>query len=243
MLGISHDSGYAPFLDEILRDEDTKSRVTILEGVPTVRELKTTGVHIFRMDNGLFRNDKIGENFAFQGRTSPTQTSPRMSSTNGSSQPTPPASNHTSSPFSSYAGMAVKAKPVSPPPQVTVPLAPRSGNAGPRQKPTQPKWNPGPRGLDKAINVNPNVLESVKKRKDNNKLCNNHFLRGPCSKGDACQFVHKYKPTEEELQAILYLSRMNPCTMGQDCDADDCIYGHHVSFFFSLVNYTVFLLT
>ena len=31
VLGISHDSGYAPFLDEILRNEETRRRISILE--------------------------------------------------------------------------------------------------------------------------------------------------------------------------------------------------------------------
>lgn len=35
LLGISHDAGYAPFLDEVVKHND-RSRVTIIEGPPTV---------------------------------------------------------------------------------------------------------------------------------------------------------------------------------------------------------------
>ena len=248
-MGISHDAGYAPFLDEILRDETTRRRVSVLEGVPPVRELVATGVHIFKIEEHLFRSDKLIDRTVNNGThlSSSTTTTAATTTTNGAKAtsphtasatpfqptPTPPLSAHASSPFSSYSTMAQKAaaKPASPPPQITIPLAPHSASAGTRKQPAaqQPKWNPGPRGLDKPIAVNQAVLEVVRKRKDNNKLCNNHFLRGPCAKGDSCTFVHHYRPTQDELDAIAWLSRLNPCTSGQDCEADDCIYGHHVS--------------
>ena len=230
LLGISHDAGYAPFLDEILRDQTTRQRVSILEGVPTVRDLVSTGVNIFNVNSDLFRTDKLNERTLSSSMASPPKDTPAKSVT--PPQPTPPLSTHGASPFSSYSTMAQKAKPASPPPQITIPLAPRAGSAASRQKqlPSQPKWNPGVRGLDKPIPVNQTVLETVKKRKENTKLCNNHFLRGPCSKGDTCPFVHNYRPTADEINAIAWLSRLNPCTVGQDCEADDCIYGHHVSF-------------
>ena len=71
------------------------------------------------------------------------------------------------------------------------------------------------------------VLDKIKRRTNSNKLCNNHYLRGPCAKGDDCCFEHKYKATEEDMKAIAFLTRLNPCTSGQDCDLEFCIYGHH----------------
>lgn len=184
------------------------------------------------MKHDIFRSDRLPDiNAASPGESSPdlsTAVPPAL---------TPPASASTASPFSSYADIAQKVKPASPPPQITLPLAPRSASVNPRSKQAsqrpqtpQPKWNPGPRGYDEPIDVNPVVLETVKKRKDSSKLCNNHFLRGPCTKGDGCTFVHKYKPTPDEIDAIAFLTRLNPCTLLQTCEAEECIYGHHVSF-------------
>jgi hypothetical protein len=103
------------------------------------------------------------------------------------------------------------------------------------------KRNPGPRGLDPPLQVSQSALDNIKKRKDHNKLCNNHYLRGPCAKGSACMFEHKYKPTKEELVAIAFLTRLNPCSNGQRCEVEDCIYGHHVrSFFFPIVFWCLF---
>ncbi len=59
ILGISHDAGYAPFLDEVLRDEETRRRITILEGFPTVRELVATGLNILSLNDTLFRSEKL----------------------------------------------------------------------------------------------------------------------------------------------------------------------------------------
>lgn len=203
LLGVSHDAGYAPFLDEILRDENTRRRVTILEGYPTVKEITSTGVHVWKLDD-VFRTDKLVDR-------SPT-------SVHALASPLPQAI--------SYATVTQRA---SPPPQITLPLAPKSTNTPVRvaAKPVQPLWNPGQRGIDPPIPINQGVLDQIKKRKDNDKLCNNHYLRGPCSKGDACCFEHDYKPSQDELRAISFLARLNPCTNGQDCDVENCIYGHH----------------
>ncbi|KAI8258074.1 hypothetical protein K4K58_003558 [Colletotrichum sp. SAR11_239] len=71
------------------------------------------------------------------------------------------------------------------------------------------------------------ALENIKKRTGAAKLCNNHYLRGPCAKGDECCFEHKYRPNADEINAIAHLTRLNPCTSGQECDVENCIYGHH----------------
>lgn len=198
-----------------------------------MRDIKSTEVNIFRLEHKLFRSDKlVDRNVPASNGTSPNMTTATPNSTVASTAASTVPS--TGSPFSTFAqAISQKVKPASPPPQITVPLAPRSANAATKrakeQAAAQPKWNPGARGLDKPIPVVQSVLEAVKRRKDNNKICNNHFLRGPCSKGDSCSFVHNYKPTADELDAIAFLTRLNPCTLGQDCEAEDCIYGHHVS--------------
>ncbi|KAL8407668.1 hypothetical protein RB594_006483 [Gaeumannomyces avenae] len=220
VLGVSHDSGYAPFLDEVLRDEQSKNMITILEGFPTVRDIAATGVNRVNFTNDLFRSDKLVDRLpsnapppGLAGATSPTP----INSVPG---------------VSSYAGVtAVSASPplphaAPPPPTLNIPLAPKpSANASRGAKP--PPWNPGPRGLDKPIQVNQAALDGIKKRKDQSKLCNNHYLRPPCQKGSACCFEHEYEPTKDERTAIAFLARLNPCTNGQDCDIGNCIYGHH----------------
>jgi hypothetical protein len=192
VLGVSHDAGYAPFLDEVLRDESITRRVTILEGSPIVPELSTTGVRVISF-NDIFRCEKLVDR-------APT------------SSPAPP---------STWAGVTSLSACL---PSVPLPLSAKDNNVPVRPKVT---WNPGPRGLDEPIVVNAVILEKIKRRTSTNKLCNNHYLRGPCAKGDECCFEHNYKVTEEELKAIAYLTRLNPCLNGQDCEQEYCIYGHH----------------
>ncbi|KAF4126406.1 Zinc finger protein, partial [Geosmithia morbida] len=247
--GVSHDSGYAPFLDEILRDETTRLRVTVIQGVPAARALIETGVNVFEIGSDLFRREKLFERTSTTATddnnnaavapaataTSLTITTPLGSTPSeapklpGVSQAQAQASAaRVPSPLPGVDTTKASSRAASPPPRLTVALPPRQQQAGrqkAQQQQQQPKWNPGPRGLDRPIDVNPVVVEAIKKRKE--KLCKNHFLRPPCVSGSECVFVHKYNATDEELDAIAVLTRLNPCSFLQDCDADDCIYGHH----------------
>ena len=225
LLGISHDAGYAPFLDEILQDADTRRRVTLLEGVPTVKEIVSTNMNILNLHNDLFRSSKLVDRAAAANAASQVA---RPEGSAGSVQTSPPAAF-------SYAGATKVGSP--PPPQLTLPLGPRSANAASRQKrpaasasttTTAATWNPGPRGLDEPIPAfSAQAMEAVKKRKEN-KLCNNYYLRKTCVKGDECSFVHDARPSQDEVNAVALLARLNPCMQGQDCDVKDCIYGHNV---------------
>lgn len=231
---ISADSGYASFLEDMLRDESARHRITILEGPPTHPDLVATGLNIMNLNGAIFRSDKLVlENYRRQSDAAPLAITPPATVAGMSPLPPPsatPVSQQSNggaavAPPASYA-TAIKA--ATPPPQVTLPFPPKPKTpAVRREKP--PAWNPGLRGLDPPLEVNQNALDNIKKRKDTNKLCNNHYLRGPCAKGDACCFEHKYRPNEAEKTAIAFLARLNPCTNGQDCEVEDCIYGHHVS--------------
>ncbi|CAJ2510746.1 Uu.00g063710.m01.CDS01 [Anthostomella pinea] len=211
LLGISHDAGYAPFLDDMIRDESTRKRITILEGYPTVRDIVSTGVNIIQFPN-LFRSEKLID-----------RSPPSAHAAHVTPSPFPPIGP---SPGMSYATITQKA---SPPPQITLPIPPKTTNTPLRaaKQPPPVAWNPGPRGLDTPLPLNQVALDGIKKRKDSSKLCNNHYLRGPCAKGDECCFEHDYNPSKDEKVAIAFLARLNPCTNGQDCDVDNCIYGHH----------------
>ena len=228
ILGISHDAGYAPYLDDLLQDQLVRARVTVLEGVPMVRELRATGINKLNLTEDLFRSEKLVDRVSVSHEALPAATAAASATSVGGLVITP-ATSTASTPAMAHASYARVTSPVSPPPTITLPLQPRTSNAANRPAaPAKAPWSPGPRGLDPPIQVSQSALESIKRRRDNNKLCNNHYLRGPCAKGDACCFEHKYKPTKDEINAIAFLSRLQPCAHGQDCDVDDCIYGHHV---------------
>lgn len=226
---MSHDSGYAPFLDEILQDENTRKRVTILEGFPTARELKATGVNVYSgLSDTLFRADKIAPfipNSYANGHNNGNMNHEANLS------PSPPRSESPSAlpVLSKTSSWATATRAVTPPPKITTPLAHRL--PAPVKVKEQPvKWSPGPRGLDPPVSATPEALKSIKERDKGKKFCNNFYLRGSCAlKGSGCQFIHNAKPKPEELAAMKLLTRMNPCSAGQDCYVEDCIYGHHVS--------------
>lgn len=218
IMGVAHDPAYGAILDEIIKGNvNNRDRIKVLEGHSTVRAVTSIGTEIIRFHD-VFRSDKLTDRRTVSSHSVHSVQSGSSISTSTSALPN-----------ISYATVTRKA---SPPPQITlpIPLVPKTTNTPVRvvKQPPKPSWNPGPRGLDTPIPLSQIALETIKKRKDNNKLCNNHFLRGPCAKGDECCFVHDYTPNKDEKNAIAFLARLNPCTNGQDCEVDNCIYGHHV---------------
>lgn len=253
LLGISHDAGYAPFLDETLQSEATRQRISIIEGVTTVPDLVATNINIAKLGSGLFRDDKLLDKFPSFSQAAPPSNQPTNAAfppqvtANVASRTASPAisasSSQTRTPIMSYAGIVGSA---SPPPQITLPFTRKPMPSGSWRDKSQARaqsesqyllippstpddWNPGHRGFDEPIRVNTQVLDVIKKRKDGDKLCNNHYLRGPCAKREICPFAHDYKISDEEMKAVAVLARQNPCSSGQYCELDDCIYGHHVS--------------
>ncbi|RAL67683.1 hypothetical protein DID88_008424 [Monilinia fructigena] len=170
-----------------------------------VRELSAIGLRSLKFEH-IFRSEKLIDRTT---EASPTSAPSTWAGVTSIPPPTPP----TAVPSPALGGKATSAAIKKP--DVTSNVFARLG------------WSPGPRGLDPPIHVKKEVLEAVKRRTNNNKLCNNHYLRGPCSKGTECCFEHDHKATEEEIKAIAYLTRQNPCVNGQDCDNEECIYGHH----------------
>ncbi|KAK6955608.1 hypothetical protein Daesc_003250 [Daldinia eschscholtzii] len=202
VLGVSHDAGYAPFLANIVTD-DTKEHVAILEGIPTVTEIVALGLQIFNIPR-LFRYEKLSIKPQEISRLAP-----------------PVPANATS-------WASVVRTPVSPPPQITLPIPLKTTPTPSRASQTSPApWIPGPRGLDPVIRPEATVMDRLRKRKDAERLCNNHFLRGPCTRGKECNFTHDYNPTDEEKKVIAFFARSNRCASGQNCTNRDCIYGHH----------------
>ncbi|KAL2289981.1 hypothetical protein FJTKL_00531 [Diaporthe vaccinii] len=226
VLGVSHDAGYAPFLDEILRDEASRRRITILEGTPSTRDLASANLNTLNLNVDLLRAEKLVDK-TLRGPTPPSAMSSPVAVVAGMSPLPPPCATPVSTTAGVASSYATAIKSASPPPQITLPFQPKPVKVPVVRREKVPTWNPGARGLDPPLEVNQAALDNIKKRKDNNKLCNNHYLRGPCAKGDSCCFEHKYRPNEAERTAIAFLARLNPCTNGQDCEVDDCIYGHH----------------
>ena len=162
LLGISHDAGYAPFLDEVVSTEDDRKRVTIIEGPPVVQELSDTNLQVLSFAN-IFRTDKLvnrpePERDASPSATNGVTTWAKLTSFPSNPNPTPLLlKNDTNgNVVKKTSSVAITVKPI---------------------------WVPEPRGLDPKLDVNAVVLDRVKRRMGMEKLCNNHYLRGPCAKG------------------------------------------------------------
>lgn len=253
ILGISHDSGYAPFIDELHSTTDARNRLHILEGFPTVRELKAFGLPTINLNDTVFRDDKIvvdrtnsgfgnsnGHKAASNGAVTPPE--PVQAPVYAPNSPPGPRPSEVpkektkkiTTPNSSYATTAVIRPGGAPgPPPMKFPAATVQRTAAAiatatakAMKKSEPAWSPGPRGLDQPVTFVPTYVDSVKKRKGAEKFCNTFVLCGYCTK-DYCEYNHKLKASPEEKKALAFLMRQSPCTFGQECSNDDCIYGHN----------------
>lgn len=136
ILGISHDAGYAPFLDELFQDPPVRVRVTVLEGIPTVRELSSTGVNILNLNHNLFRSEKLVGRALLDSSVESvvSDAGPRTASVTSGSTSTPAtsaASTPAPAPATTYARVI---KNGTPPPVLTFPIQAKSASSG-RQQP------------------------------------------------------------------------------------------------------------
>jgi hypothetical protein len=78
--------------------------------------------------------------------------------------------------------------------------------------------------IDKPLSVRPQVVKQFERAN----LCHWLFLRGECR--EKCSRIHAYiRPlTDEELDALWFISRRGRCykLLKGGCDDDRCIYGH-----------------
>ena len=75
--------------------------------------------------------------------------------------------------------------------------------------------------IDPVVQYDPQEIKRIKRMK----LCNVHHLRNDCPY-DPCTHDHHYKPNNNELATLRYVSRMTPCKFSSECDDLKCIYGH-----------------
>jgi hypothetical protein len=156
--------------DAVVTRPEDKSRVTILEGSKIAPEFEETGLDVMNLKE-VFRPGKLIDRTLTPPPDQVASKSPWVQAVK-SGTPAPPGILSTS---------VAKTNPV-------VKTAPLAKNAGRSPVPIKAaaiksSWVPGPLGLDPPLKVNATVLERVKRRTNSDKLCNNHYLRGPCAKG------------------------------------------------------------
>ncbi|KAI1388495.1 uncharacterized protein F4822DRAFT_429114 [Hypoxylon trugodes] len=214
ILGLSHDAACTPTLRKLAQDDDVKPRITVLEGCPKAVEIEDTGISVITFEK-IFRSTKLGghsckESSSLDGYSYAAKAKAGASPPPKITLPIP---------------LKEKGPPKKDVPKATSPQKELQGLPAPEEKAT-PKWTLAPRGLDPPIHPEPAALERVRIRHTETKLCNNHYLRGPCET-PRCPFEHGYKPTKSEKEVILYFCRLKPCVRGQLCEEEDCPYGHN----------------
>ena len=77
--------------------------------------------------------------------------------------------------------------------------------------------------VDPALHVDEALAEKLRHRIP--RLCNPHYLRGPCT-DQYCTYDHTASLTDEELEALKYLNRSQPCERSSECTSAACLKGH-----------------
>jgi hypothetical protein len=225
ILGVPYDAHYAQFLQETFQNDKDQRRIMIIEGPFTAEKLRTSDFKTLDLPEKLFQDRNLQDVASqHQATAAPSPiSSTRLPNSIPVALPLKPVKPVK---LVSYAG-AVSTAP--PPPKVALPLTSRSGNITGRTGGSKiaAEWTPGPRGLDPPLSVDKAALDSIRQRKENRRLCNQYYIRGICERSD-CSFEHEYKASQEEIQAVAFLTRLLPCKDGQDCKEKDCIFGHHV---------------
>ena len=230
-VGCSHDNGYARLLEEV-GEPAIMNAITLVEGVPFEKELVQlkSRYHTTKFA-GLFREEKIDiYNLPQRGPgTVPTHS-------NG----LPPPSVQYQSPYqptiSPHAPSTLAQKPESTsnaglnptaPSWAATAKGPATGSPPVTPTPTSKIIEPAvPRNkygerVDPVTKFDPTEVKRIKAMK----MCNVHFLRDDCP-WDPCTHDHYYKPNQNELNTLRYVSRLTPCKYGLECDEPKCIYGH-----------------
>ncbi|KAL8761918.1 MAG: hypothetical protein Q9194_007633 [Teloschistes cf. exilis] len=204
-LGVSHDSGYVPFLGGFAGDPSYRDRITLLHGhqiSPAIQKL------------GFSRSVKFTSVFA------PAAAAPFVPSAAPQQQPKihhhhpPPPSPHLNQP------------------QAATTTTKQSNRApkGPFISPNTDSRRLGPilknangHRIDRPLNVEPSLQQAMAKKN----LCVWLFLKGHC---DGCVRNHSHKPlSEKEYEALWLVARQGQCfgyRKHRFCVDPGCVYGH-----------------
>jgi hypothetical protein len=124
----------------LFQDATIQIRVTVLEGVPTVRELAATGVNILNLNSRLFRSEKLIDRIPSEPYVSPVSFEAKATPASITSAGTPtPGTSTASTPAQAPATTYARAvKNPTPPPQVTPAIQPKPAPAAARTPATKP---------------------------------------------------------------------------------------------------------
>ncbi|EWZ78377.1 hypothetical protein FOXG_12452 [Fusarium oxysporum f. sp. lycopersici 4287] len=200
VLACGHDSGYEPVLGQFVGDKQVAERITLLEGSPFPAAIRDLGLKTTQFSS-IFNKVRQPPVLGGRGVTS-TMGGPLAHRDNVGRL------------------MAVSGNPLTGyhNPQV------QSDRLGPVLT------DQGGRRFDRPLQVNPVVVERIKK----GSLCYFLFLRGNCV-SPKCGRNHVHRSlTDEEFDALWWLARQGRCHQnrkadrdpGNDCSDARCVYGH-----------------
>ncbi|KAL9576047.1 MAG: hypothetical protein Q9212_007432 [Teloschistes hypoglaucus] len=211
LLGVSHDSGYVPFLGGFAGDPSFRDRITLLHGhqiSPAIQKL------------GFSRSVKFTSVFApflFMNTTAPL-----FKVHHPSPPPPPPPTPPTPTPIQPQAAAAAAATAI-PKPSNRAPKGPFISPNVDSTKLGPIRTNSDGHRIDRPLNVDPSLQQTMAKKN----LCVWLFLKGHC---DGCVRNHSHRPlSEKEYEALWLVARQGMCfgyRKHKVCLDSACVYGH-----------------
>ncbi|KAL8785600.1 MAG: hypothetical protein Q9213_003254 [Squamulea squamosa] len=204
LLGVAHDAGYAPFLQDFASDKpEIWKRITVLEGYYTNPAIEQLG-----FERRLKMSTVFAAGPAPSGRRNQPSQQPAPAPT-----PTPNPAPATNTTNTATTEADQNHSDISQGPHTIPPAMVLTDRLGPVQKDAQ-----GYR-VDKPLAVDPRLVAAIKELH----LCPRLYLKGYCK---ACGLRHDYKPLNTNKYDTLWLlTRRNPC-MEAHCNDPNCIRGH-----------------
>ncbi|KAF2432035.1 hypothetical protein EJ08DRAFT_609735 [Tothia fuscella] len=247
IFGGCHDNGYLTILEQYRHDNDTSSRISLLETIPAQAGFYALNIKMSRFPS-VFRAESLDKSLVIampQLRQTASATNIRSPNTNTKSN-TPPVPSNDASPVPGKA-VAVnttvpKASPsASKASSVTSWASAAVANGVPsdkevtlanRTKKTKPTvsrfilYNYDGNRLDATLPpASANDHTNLHARMEKAKLCNDHFLRGMCVT-ESCKYSHSGKLSAGELNALRHKARKLSCPNKLGCEDYDCYCGH-----------------
>lgn len=212
ILGVIHDTGYKPFLNEYAAEPSIQSRVTLLEGDNLNKSMRNLGFSrpLLKWDNVFARSGAAPHHHRHSPAHNAASANNRVVVVGGHDE-----------------------RPVSAPPHHAATHKPRDDANPPRFVNSQcrchrlrPARDAKGERVDRSLAVDPSepYLDALRE----NNLCGWYYLRGECR--GACGKNHVPRPlSEHEFDRLWFLCRGGGCfkyAKGKGCDDERCIYRH-----------------
>jgi hypothetical protein len=234
-----HDNGYLTILEQFKHDNETASRITLLETLPAPSGFYALNFKMARFPS-VFRSESLEQTPSQNHVQTQDGSSTNIIAQIAKSKTPPVEAKSDLSPQVKTAAnnTAVQKPPVAPKtptPGSWASAAVANGTNGKTVTVARPKkpaitrfilYNYDGYRLDTTLSPpSSNDIHNLHALMEKGKLCNEHFIKGKCTNPN-CKYLHTGKLSAGELNALKHKARRLACPNKIGCDDYGCYCGH-----------------